>query len=229
MSDFFKSMVKAINDENTSILDDGEGSAEFTGTIDTGAYILNAAMTGSIYGGVPNNKITCYAGEAAVGKTFFILQAVRCFLESNPSGAVFYFDTEAAVTKEMMVSRGIDPKRVIISEPETIQKFRHVALQVLDAYCKQDRKERPPMMLVLDSLGQLSTNKEVEDSSAGSDTKDMTKAATIKATFRVLALKLAKAGVPLLISNHVYETMSLYSTKKMGGGSGPLYLSSVVE
>jgi len=229
MSDFFRNMVKELNDENTNMAEDGLNSSEFSGTIDTGSYILNAALSGSLYGGVPNNKITAFAGESATGKTFFVMGVVKQFLDANPSAAVFYFDTEAAVTKDMMRSRGIDVSRVIISEPETIQKFRHTALQIIDNYAKANEKDRPPMMMVLDSLGQLSTTKEVEDTASGSETRDMTKAATLKATFRVLNLKLAKVNVPLLITNHVYDVVGSYiPMKEMSGGSGLKYTASQI-
>ena len=228
MSEYFKKLVKDLNDENTSIADDGLSSSQFTGCIDTGSYILNAALSGSLYGGVPNNKITAFAGESATGKTFFVLGVVKRFLDDNPTGAVFYFDTEAAVTKEMMSTRGIDTKRVIISEPETIQKFRHTVLQIVDNYAKSS-SDRPPMMMVLDSLGQLSSTKELEDTTAGSETRDMTKAATLKATFRVLNLKLAKINVPMLITNHVYDVVGSYiPTKEMAGGSGLKYSASSI-
>ena len=229
MSDFFRTMVKDLNDENTTIAEDGLNSSEFSGTVDTGCYILNAALSGSLYGGVPNNKITAFAGESATGKTFFVMGVVKQFLNDNPDAAVFYFDTEAAVTKEMMKSRGIDTSRIIISEPETIQKFRHTALQIIDNYSKTPEKQRPPMMMVLDSLGQLSTTKEVEDTASGAETKDMTKAAVLKATFRVLNLKLAKVNVPLLVTNHVYDVVGSYiPMKEMSGGSGLKYTASQI-
>ena len=229
MSDFFRTMVKDLNDENTSIAEDGLNSSEFSGTVDTGCYILNAALSGSLYGGVPNNKITAFAGESATGKTFFVMGVVKQFLNDNPDAAVFYFDTEAAVTKEMMKSRGIDTNRVIISEPETIQKFRHTALQIIENYSKTPEKQRPPMMMVLDSLGQLSTTKEVEDTADGKETRDMTKAAVLKATFRVLNLKLAKVNVPLLVTNHVYDVVGSYiPMKEMSGGSGLKYTASQI-
>lgn len=216
---FFKDLVKELADEDTCIAADGSGSAEFGGHIDTGCYALNAVLSGSIYGGVPNNKITAFAGESSTGKTFFVLGIVRSFLEQHPDGGVVYYDTEAAVTKKMMESRGIDTNRVIIAEPDTLQKFRTHALKLLDAYDKKPESERPPMMFVLDSLGMLSTSKEMEDSLEGKDTRDMTKAQIIKAAFRTLTLKLAKVKVPLLVTNHVYELVGSYvPTKELGGG-----------
>jgi RecA/RadA recombinase len=207
MSNFFTDLVDQLKDEDTKILSDGGASAEFSGSIDTGSYALNALLSGSIYGGVPNNKVTAFAGESSTGKTFFVLGVVKQFLDANPDGGVIYFDTEAAVTKSMMDSRGVDTKRVVISEPDTIQKFRHTALQIIEKYSAQKESARKPMMMVLDSLGQLSSTKEMEDTSEGKETRDMTKSQILKATFRVLNLKLAKIGVPLLVTNHVYDVV----------------------
>lgn len=227
MSDYFKSLAKAMNDENTHLLADGGNSAEFSGWIDTGSYILNALISGSLYGGVPNNKVVALAGEQATGKTFFALSIVKNFLDQNPEAGTLYYDTEAAVTRDMMESRGIDTNRLIVSEPQTIQQLRHHGLQVLDRYIES--KDKPPMMMVLDSLGQLSTTKEMEDSTEGKETRDMTKAQVIKATFRTLGMKLAKAQVPMIITNHTYDVVGAYMpTKEMSGGSGLKYTASTI-
>lgn len=229
MSDFFRNLIKEVKDEDTSLAADGSGSAEFVGFIDTGSYALNAVLSGSIFGGVPDNKVTAFSGESATGKTYFVLGVVRAFLDKNPNGGVVYYDTEAAVTKHMMEERGIDTSRVIISEPDTIQKFKTHALKLIDAYEKKPEAERPPMMFVLDSLGMLSTTKEMEDSLEGKDVRDMTKAQIIKAAFRVLTLKLAKVRIPLLVTNHVYELVGSYvPTKEIGGGTGLKYAASSI-
>lgn len=229
MANFFRNLVEELKDDDTSIASDGHGAAEYSGCIDTGCYILNAVLSGSIYGGVPNNKITALAGETSTGKTFFVLSVVKNFLDTHKNGGVVYYDTEAAVTKSMMESRGIDTTRVIISEPDTIQKFRTHALKMLDAYDKTPEDSRPPMMFVLDSLGLLSTTKEMEDTAEGKETRDMTKAQVIKAAFRVLTLKLAKVKVPMIVTNHVYEVVGSYiPTKEMGGGTGLKYAASSI-
>jgi len=227
MSTFLKNLIDEVKDENTTIAADGTSSSEFTGCIDTGCYILNAALSGSLYGGVPNNKVTSFAGESATGKTFFVLGLVRSFLDQNPEGGVVYYDTEAAVTKKMMEERGIDTNRVIISEPETIQAFRHHALKMIDAY--ENHKDQPPMMFVLDSLGLLSTTKEMEDTAEGKATRDMTKAQVIKACFTVLILKIAKVKIPLLVTNHVYAAVGSYvPMNEISGGSGLKYAASTI-
>ena len=227
MSDFFRNLVDDLKDEDTNIMGDGKGSAEYSGTVDSGSYMLNAVLSGSIFGGVPNNKITAFAGESATGKTFFVLGVAKQFLEDNPTGGIVYYDTEAAVTKQMMEERGIDTSRVIISEPDTIQKFRSHALKTIDMYEKSP--DRPPMLFILDSLGLLSTEKELADSMEGKDVRDMTKSQLVKGTFRVLTLKLAKIGVPMIVTNHVYEVIGSYMPQKeMGGGSGLKYAASTI-
>lgn len=228
-NNFFRNMVKELGDVDTHIADDGANSSEFSGTIDTGSYILNAALSGSIYGGVPNNKIIAFAGESATGKTFFVLGLMKRFLDDNPIGGVIYYDTEAAVTKEMMVDRGIDTKRVIISEQSTVEGFRTHVSRTLDRYMEANASERPPMMLILDSLGQLSTNKETGDINEGKDTRDMTRAQLIRGTFRALSLKLARANCALIVTNHVADQIGAYMpTKVMGGGAGLRYAASQI-
>jgi len=224
---FVKDLVEQLKDDFTTVAADKKGSAEFTGFLDTGCFMLNAILSGSLYGGVPNNKITAIAGSPATGKTFFALSVVKNFLDADSENLVVYYDTEAAITAQMMADRGIDINRVIISEPSTIQEFRHHSLKVLKAY--QDKEDRPGLLMVLDSLGMMSTTKEMEDSSKGSETRDMTKAQVIKATFRVLTLHLARANVPMILTNHVYETVgNPYAGKTLSGGSGLLYAASTI-
>ena len=179
MDNYFKNMVKALNDDNTHLLSEGGNSAEFTGWLDTGSYVLNALVSGSLYGGIPNNKITALAGDQATGKTFFALGMVGNFLNKDKESGVMYYDTEAAVTQEMMTSRGIDINRLVVSEPETVQQFRHLTLQALNRYIEH-KTDAPPMMMVLDSLGQLSTTKEVDDTAQGLETKDMKSLGSLK-------------------------------------------------
>jgi len=226
---FLQDVVKEIGNEYASLVSDGVAAGDTEQYIDTGSYIFNALVSGSIYGGVPGNKITAIAGESATGKTFFCLGIVQHFLESNPDAGVIYFESESAITKDMIVTRGIDAQRMMIVPVTTVQEFRTQALRILDKYLEQKEEDRQPMMFVLDSLGMLSTTKEINDSSAGNETRDMTRAQVVKAIFRVLTLKLGKANVPLLVTNHTYDVVGAYvPTKEMGGGSGLKYAASTI-
>ena len=227
MSDFLKDIIKETGNEYASLVSDGVEAGDVDTFIDTGSYIFNALLSGSIYGGLPANKITALAGESATGKTFFLMGIVKNFLDSNPDAGVIYFESESAITKQMVVDRGIDPERMVILPVTTVQEFRTQSLKVLDSYLiKSDKR---PMLMCLDSLGMLSTTKEVEDTSEGKETRDMTRAQVLKAAFRVLTLKLGKAKIPIVITNHTYDVVgSMFPTKEMGGGSGLKYAASSI-
>ena len=227
MNDFLKNIIKQTGNEYAALVSDGVEGADVDNFIDTGSYIFNALLSGSIHGGLPANKITAIAGESATGKTFFVMGMVKSFLDANPDAGVLYFESESAITKQMVIDRGIDPNRMVIIPVTTVQEFRTQAIKVLDSYL--ERSEKKPMMMCLDSLGMLSTTKEVEDTADGKETRDMTRAQVLKAAFRVLTLKLGRAGVPMVVTNHTYDSVgSLFPTKEMGGGSGLKYAASSI-
>ena len=230
MSNMFNSLLKEIDNEYAGIAEDGVEAGDVTGFIGTGSYSLNALLSGSIYGGLPANKVTALAGEPSTGKTFYAINIVRQFLRDNPEGFVFYFESESAISKQMLADRGVDTKRVAVVPVATIQEFRTQAVKILDKYIEdKEKKDRPPMLFVLDSLGNLSTDKEMQDIADGKDTRDMTRAQLVRGAFRVLTLKLGKAKVPLIVTNHVYDVVGSYvPTKKMGGGSGLEYAASSI-
>jgi len=230
MSNMFNSLLKEIDNEYAGIAEDGVEAGDVTGFIGTGSYSLNALLSGSIYGGLPANKVTALAGEPSTGKTFYAINIVRQFLRENANGFVFYFESESAISKQMLADRDIDTKRVAVVPVATIQEFRTQAVKILDKYIEdRNSKDHPPMMFVLDSLGNLSTTKEMEDIADGKDTRDMTRAQLVRGAFRVLTLKLGKAKVPLIVTNHVYDVVGAYvPTKKMGGGSGLEYAASTI-
>lgn len=371
MSDFYKNMVKSMEKEGASLLTEGKTSAEFSGWIDTGSYALNAQVSGSMYGGIADNKVTGLAGEEATGKcargsqkitvymssqfkpvemtykelydmfgmgghevpynvteeifvkdwnenmipinmvvekenhniirvdfedgssfecsedhlfsvngnsmkakdvtevdtingslavvevtpigvenvydisvpsphwyvandngvihhnTYFALALLQNFQNKYENAGGFHYDTESATTKEMMESRGIDPNRVIVSEPESIEDFRTHAAKTLNNYMAI-KGDKPRMMMLLDSLGQLPSAKEVEDIDSGKNVRDMTRTQIIKGAFRRLTLMLAKAKVPMIVTNHTYQTMELYSKQVVSGGSGLRYAASTI-
>ena len=229
MNDFLKDIIKETGNEYASLVSDGVEAGDNDSFIDTGSYIFNALLSGSLYGGLPANKITALAGESATGKTYFLMGMVKNFLDANPDAGVVYFESESAITKQMVIDRGIDPDRMVILPVTTVQEFRTQGLKVLDRYMQQDVDVRRPMFMCLDSLGMLSTTKEVEDTSDGKETRDMTRAQVLKAAFRVLTLKLAKAKVPMVVTNHTYDVVgSMFPTKEMGGGSGLKYAASSI-
>jgi RecA/RadA recombinase len=221
-----KSLLKATGNNDAFIAADSEDTTIF---IDTGSYALNALLSGSIHGGLPNNRITCLAGEQATGKTFFALGICKNFLDSNPDAMVLYFDTENAINSDMVDGRGIDSSRIAIVPVLTIEEFKTQALKIVNAYLEEEKDKRKPILMVLDSLGMLSTEKEMNDTAEGKNVRDMTKAQLVKGAFRVLTAKLGKAEIPLLITNHTYQVVGAYvPTKDLSGGSGVKYAASTI-
>ena len=224
--DFLKEIVKEIGNDYTQLASDIDETETY---VDTGSYIFNGLISGSIFGGVSNNKITAIAGESSTGKTFFSLAVVKNFLDSNPDGYCLYFDTEAAVNKSLLTSRGIDLDRLVVVNVVTIEEFRTKALKAVDIYLKTNIEDRKPCMFVLDSLGMLSTEKEIRDALDDKQVRDMTKSQLVKGAFRMLTLKLGQANIPLIVTNHTYDVIGSYiPTKEMGGGSGLKYAASTI-
>ena len=228
MTNLLSSMVKASGNDFATVVNEGIES-DVRGFVDTGSYAFNALLSGSIYGGMPDNKILAIAGESATGKTFFTISVVQKFLDDNPDGVVLYFDSEQAVTSEMLTSRGVDAKRIAVFPVSTVEDFRHQCIQIVDNYRELPKSEQKPMLVVLDSLGMLSTIKEMTDTAEGKNVRDMTRAQVVKSTFRTLTLKLGAAGIPLIMTNHTYKVVgSMFPTSEMGGGTGLKYAASTI-
>ena len=229
MNDFLKDVIKETGNEYATLAKDGVSGGDVDSFIDTGSYSFNALLSGSIYGGLPGNRITAIAGEAATGKTFFALGVVKSFLDMDKDAGVIYFESENAISKSMVESRGVDSDRLVVMPVATVQDFRAQSIKVIDKYLEQPEDKRKPMMFVLDSLGMLSTTKEMEDTAAGKETRDMTRSQIVKSTFRVLTLKLGQANVPMIMTNHTYDVIgSMFPQKEMGGGSGLKYAASSI-
>ena len=224
--DFLKDIVKEIGDDYTKLAADIDETETY---VDTGSYIFNALVSGSIFGGVSGNKITAIAGESSTGKTFFSLAVVKNFLDTDPNAYCLYFDTEAAITKSLLESRGIDTSRLVVVNVVTVEEFRTKALRAVEIYLNTAKENRKPCMFVLDSLGMLSTDKEIQDAFNDKQVRDMTKSQLIKGAFRMLTLKLGQANIPMIVTNHTYDVIGSYvPTKEMGGGSGLKYASSTI-
>ena len=226
---FLDTVIKDSGNEFASKVSDGVAAGDTSSFVDTGSYIFNAVVSGSLFGGIPSNKVTALAGESSTGKTFFALSVVRNFLDNNSNGGVIYFESESALSKDLIETRGIDSKRMVIFPVATIEEFRTQAIRIVDKYMKEPKDERQPLMFVLDSLGMLSTSKEMDDALADKQVRDMTKSQLIKGAFRILTLKLGQAQIPMIVTNHTYDVIGSYvPTKEMGGGAGLKYAASTI-
>ena len=221
--DIIKHLIKVTENDFASVVASGI-VGDCTTFVDTGSYSLNALLSGSLYGGVPSNKITCLAGSEAVGKTFFALSIAKNYLEQEKNNIIVYFESEGALTSDMIKDRGLDPDRIIVCPVSTVEEFRTQCVKIID---NMDNDYN--LMLFLDSLGNLSTMKEMGDVASGSDKRDMTRAPMIRGTFRTLSLKLARKNIPLIITNHTYDAIgSMFPKKEISGGGVIKYAASVI-
>jgi RecA/RadA recombinase len=207
---------------------DKSSISEIDHFIPTGNYHLNACLTGSLFGGYPNNRAVALAGPSGTGKTYLILNAVRQAQEMGYS--IVFYDSENAVDKSLVEKFGIDPKKFRYEPCNTVQEFRSSVTALTDLLIEQKNKgaELPKVMIILDSAGNLATQKEIDDAKSGSDKADMTRAKLLKSTFRILMTKLGIVKVPFLFTNHTYQTQDLFSRQVGGGGTGPEYAASII-
>lgn len=196
--------------------------------IPTGNYILNAQITGSLFGGIPNCRSVLLAGDSGTGKTFLSLNICR---EAQQMGYdIIYCDSEAAVDEDIFVKFGLDPERVRYQPVGTVQEFsifvNNLTKTLGDA--RKSGAEVPKVMLVLDSLGNLASTKEKEDQISGKQVRDMTKQQVIRSMFRTVTIDLAAEKIPFIITNHTYSSIGLFASKEISGGGGVIFNPSII-
>lgn len=210
-----------------SVMDQSDFSG-VTEWINTGNYHLNACVSGSLFGGWPNNRSCSIAGPSGTGKTFLMLNSVREAI--NMGYNVIYYDSEAAVDKEQMEKFDIDITKVNYQPINTVQEFRTSVTTITQKMQEIKRKggEIPKVMIVLDSAGNLATQKEIDDAASGSEKADMTRSKILKSIFRIIMTPMADLKIPFLFTNHTYMTQDFISRQIAGGGTGPQYAASIV-
>ena len=224
-----KDIFKSVDDLNpdAAVLDASTLSTA-DDWIDTGSYALNAIISGSMYKGIPVGRITGFSGPSMAGKTL-IMNKIMANAQKKGYIAVIW-DSEVAVDKKGAQAVGMDPAKTKYYPVETIEDCRNQICTFLDNVIKA---ENPDLKFIvsIDSLGNLASGKELRDATAGKDASDVgQRAKAIKSMMRVLTYKAAKARVPILFSNHVYDSMEMFPTlvKTQSGGKGPIYLASVL-
>lgn len=216
------------NSKFGGLLSDGHGVSKITEHISTGNYMLNSCVSGSLFKGIPNNRCICLSGETGVGKTYLILNMCR---EAQKMGYfVVFYDSENAVDDELAESFGIDLSMLRYEPVQTVQEFRSNATSFVDLLIekKMAGMEIPKVFIALDSVGNLATQKEIDDAKAYSDKSDMSRAKVIKSIFRILMSKLGIVQGSFVFSNHIYKTLDLFSQHRQGGGSGITYGASLI-
>jgi RecA/RadA recombinase len=200
--------------------------------INTGVYILNAALSGRmIDGGVELGKIFCLAGDSGTGKTYVALSIAK-YAQKAGMG-VIYIDTEYSLNFSELSKYGIDndPEKFKLLRSNKVEDTNLLLTQLLDSL-KQEKLENgsiPPFLIVLDSVGQMSSNKEKEDLISGNLKVDMTRAKALAAMFRSINTDLGFLDIPMVVCNHVYlEQGNMYPQAVLKGGKALVYSSSVI-
>lgn len=229
------STFSELNDFLNDIAPDGDiidvsPIAKIDEWISTGSYILNAALSGSVFGGMPNRRSLGLAGEEGSGKTYLALSICRNGI-NNQDYQVIYMDSEGSIDRDFVQRLGVDTSKVRLQPVNTIEEVNFIASKVIEQYetNQKEGKESPKIIIVLDSLGNLTSEKESTDTKEGNDKRDMTKQQAIRKLFRVNGMKFAKYGIPFIVNAHVYEKIGSYIPgKEVSGGGGLKYNVSIM-
>lgn len=207
-------IVKSF-DDSAEILGKSK-TAVINDYIDTGSYILNACISGSLLKGVPAGRCTVLAGEPGTGKTFLAISVCR---NAQKKGYTpIYLDSESAIDLDQVSKLGADPNNFIIKQVTTVSEVSTFIARTCKSILDLPEEDRPKVMFVLDSLGNLTSEKELNDTIDGNDKKDMTRAQAVKALFRTNATALGKIHAPFIVNAHIYKTQDLFAKTVVSGG-----------
>jgi RecA/RadA recombinase len=199
--------------------------------LSTGVYLLDACLSGKLLnGGISTNRISCVAGESGAGKSFICYSVAKNAQKQGYS--IIYIDTEQSIDLEDLPNYGIDNslEKFRLIRSNKVEDVNMLLTQLLDELKGQKIAgyELPKLLIVIDSLGQMASNKEKEDLLAGNIKQDMTKAKALGSMFRSINTDLGFLDIPLLVANQTYMTMDMFSQEKLRGGNGLLYSASVI-
>jgi len=185
--------------------------------IPTAIPAINVALSGRLDGGLTPG-LTMWAGPSKHFKTAFSLLMARSYLDKYPESVMLFYDSEFGTPQSYFESFGIDMKRVIHTPITDIEQLKFDIMRQLDGLARDDK-----VVIVIDSIGNLASKKEVEDTMEGKSVADMSRAKQIKSLFRMVTPHLTMKDIPMVVVNHTYKTMELYSKDVVGGGTGSYY------
>ena len=185
--------------------------------IPTSIPAINIALSGRLDGGLTPG-LTMWAGPSKHYKTAFSLLMAKSYLDKYPDAALLFYDSEFGTPQSYFDSFGIDAKRVIHTPLTNIEQLKFDIMTQLEGVERSDH-----LIIIIDSIGNLASKKEVEDALEGKSVADMSRAKQIKSLFRMVTPHLSLKDIPMVVVNHTYKTMELYSKDVVGGGTGSYY------
>jgi RecA/RadA recombinase len=228
VSDIIKNLIKVSGNELASVVEDGTVS-DIVDYIDTGSYRLNAQMAGDIYKGCPTNRIIGLGGGEASLKSYICIEIAKHFLEDNPDGIVYFHETENSNNKDVFESRNMDTSRIVFAPIATIEDYKNEMTVLLNDLNKHKVGEAPKVLFILDSYGNLQTEKTMVDAEKGNTKVDFTKSKVSGGAFGIISNKLLKHKYTLLITNHIYDDVgSFMNITHFSGGRKFRYICTIL-
>ena len=185
--------------------------------VDSGVPMLNVALTGSLGGGITTG-LTVLAGPSKHFKTSFALKIAGAYLAAKPDAVMLFYDSEFGSPQSYFDSFGIDTSRVLHTPITNVEELKFDLVNQLEALDKED-----DVIIVIDSIGNLASKKELEDALDEKSVADMSRAKALKGLFRMVTPYLAMKSIPLLAINHTYKEIGLFPKDVVGGGTGIYY------
>lgn len=235
--DILDELIANVYQESQRLSDyeDGDSEYEVLDYFDTGHILLNCQLSSKWNGGCPDNKILMMAGLEASGKSY-IMKNIIADATNRCGYRVLYYDTEGELVKQDLVNHKIDPNRVLIPKPPKRKGKEGNDLEMWDTVNLKNKlvqtieylKPNSKMMIIIDSLSNLASNKEIEDSLNDNDAGDMgQRNKQLKAMFRVISAVASRKRIPFVIISHIYKTIGLFSSTEISSGQGAKYNASV--
>jgi RecA/RadA recombinase len=185
--------------------------------IPTAIPMINVALSGRLDGGFTPG-LTMWAGPSKHFKTAFSLLMAKAYMDKYPEAVLLFYDSEFGTPQAYFDTFGIDRDRVLHTPLTDIEQLKFDVMKQLEGI---ERNER--VMILLDSIGNLASKKEVEDALEGKSVADMSRAKQVKSLFRMVTPHLSIKDIPMVVVNHTYKTMELYAKDVVGGGTGSYY------
>ena len=209
-------LKKASTIKETSVLSKSKFFTE-KDMIQTDVPIVNVALSGNLDGGLTPG-LTMFAGPSKHFKTAFALLMAASYQKKYPDAAILFYDSEFGTPQSYFEAFGINKENVLHTPITDVEQLKHDIMSQLQAIEKGDR-----VIIILDSIGNLASKKEVEDALDQKSVADMSRAKQVKSLFRMVTPHLTMKDVPMIVVNHTYKEIGMFPKDIVGGGTGSYY------
>jgi len=209
-------LMKASKIKESAILSESKVYAP-SALVDTGVPMINVALSGDVDGGL-SPGLTVLAGQSKHFKTSFALLMSAAYMREKKDAVMLFYDSEFGSPQAYFDTFGIDTDRVLHVPVMNVEELKFDVVAQLEALDKKD-----DVIIVIDSIGNLASKKEIEDTMNEKSVADMTRAKQLKSLFRMVTPYLAMKSIPMLAINHTYKEIGLFPKDIVSGGTGIMY------